>query len=99
MYYEEDLFHDIRPLTAMKTAETATGDIGAEGVGSIIFKLKINGKKIVNTLTDVEYVPDLTYNLIATGLLKSNNCEVNAKNGKLTTGTRQHVLEGDYYIR
>ncbi len=109
MCYDKALFHDFKPLAAMKTAETATGDIVAvEDVDSITFELNIKSKKIKNTITDVDYVPDLTYNLIAIDLIESKNCEINAKHERMTitdlddneifmTGTRQHQFEGNSY--
>ena len=93
----------------MKTAETATGEIvSVKGVGSITLKLKIDGKLVTNTITGVEYIPDMDYNLIGTGLLESKNCEVTAKHGRLIitdlddntvfmTGTRQDPSEGNSY--
>ena len=68
--YDKSRFNYIKPPRQPKSIEVVTGDLASvEGVGSITFDLDIDGRKAINTISNVEYVPDSDYNLIATGLL------------------------------
>ena len=42
----------------------------------IIMNLKINDKKIINTITEMKYVFDTQYNFISTSLLCRKNCKI-----------------------
>lgn len=107
--YDRSLMHDIMPLTTPRLAEVADGRlITVRGIGSITFCLNIQGRKVENTLNDVEYAPDLDYHMISTGLLDRKGCSLTIRKGKLTitdlednaifmTGTIQPELEGNSY--
>ena len=75
--------HDIQPLTTPRLAEVADGRlITVKGIGSITFSLNIRGRKVENTLTNVEYAPDLDYHMIFTGILDRKGCSVSTRGGK-----------------
>ena len=109
MSYNEQLFKDLKPLATVKTVEVANGELVAvKGIGSITFELNVHGKKICNTVTGVEFVPELDYNLIATGVLEKKGCEITQKKGRMfivdeddgltfMTGTRQPSAIGNSY--
>ena len=107
--YNKKLFHELKPLATAKTVEVADNALLAvKGIESIILELNIDGKRVCNTITGVEYVPDLEFNLISTGTLEKKSCEVVAKQGRLRiidenddkvfmTGTRQKEKKSNSY--
>ena len=107
--YDKALMHDIRPLTTPRLAEVADGRLmTVEDIGSITFDLNIKGKKVENTITDVEYAPDLDYHMISTDILDRKGCSITTRGGRLTvidleddtifmTETIQPKAEGNSY--
>ncbi|KAA6410963.1 MAG: hypothetical protein FRX48_05274 [Lasallia pustulata] len=43
----------------------------------------VHGKKIHNTITGVKFVPELDYNLIATGVLEKKGCKITQEKGRI----------------
>ena len=69
MSYGKALFVSLKPLPFKKTIEDASEYVmNTEGIRRLT--LNINGKKVLNMTTDVEYVPDFQYNLVAIGVLE-----------------------------
>ena len=107
--YDKSLFNEIRPAGYIKQIEVATGTYAeVKEVGSIIIDLNINDKKIINTIIGVEYVPDIQYNLISTGLLCRKGCKTEHDNEIYTltdketgdifmTGTMQNFNQENFY--
>ena len=110
MCYNRDLFTNYQSLTTVRTAETKSDEVLAmKDVEFIQFELNIDEKRIMNIITDVEYVSDLNYNLIFTDVLKSKSCEIIQKKNRMyivdeddsqsfMTEIRQHESEGNFYI-
>lgn len=109
--YDKALMHDIKPLTTIpRLAEVADGRLTTvKGIGSITFDLNIRGKRVENTITDVEYAPDLDYHMISTGILDRKGCFIATRSGRLTivdleddtifmTRTIQSEAEGNSYF-
>lgn len=59
LYYDEALMHNIQPFITPRLAEVADKRlITVKNIGSITFSLNNRGKKVENTLSNVEYTPD-----------------------------------------
>ena len=77
MCYDKFLFTDYQSIASVHTAEMADdGILNVIKTGSIRFELKINDKKMMNIIIDVEHVSDLNYNLIFTNKLKRKSCKI-----------------------
>ena len=82
--YDQVLMHDIQSLTTSKLAEVVDEKlITVKNIGFITFNLNIRGRKMKNTLINVEYVLDLNYHMIFTSMLNRKNCFISTKNDKL----------------
>ena len=109
MSYNRQLFKDLKPLATAKTVKVANGELVAvKGIGSITFELNVHGKKVRNTITGVKFVPELDYNLIATGVFEKKGCKITQEKGRIViideddgltfmTGTRQPSAIGNSY--
>ena len=82
--YDKTLMHDIKSFTTSKLTEDANEKlIIVKNIGFITFNLNIRGKKMKNTLFNVEYAFDLNYHMISTNILNRKDCFVITKNDKL----------------
>ena len=75
--YDKSLFNEIKSLKYKKQIEVFIEVyIDVKEIEFIIMNLKINDKKIINTITEMKYVFDTQYNFISTSLLCRKNCKI-----------------------
>ena len=79
--YDKSLFNEIKSLKYKKQIEMFIEIyVDVKEIEFIIMNLKINDKKIINTIIEMKYVFDIQYNLISTNLLCRKSCKIEQDN-------------------
>ena len=79
--YNKSLFNEIKSLKYKKQIEISIEIyVDVKKIEFIIMNLKINDKKIINTITEMKYVFDIQYNFISTNLLCRKSCKTEQNN-------------------
>ena len=79
--YNKSLFNKIKLLKYKKQIEMFIEIyVNVKKIEFITINLKINDKKIINTITEMKYVSDTQYKFISTNLLCRKNCKTEQDN-------------------